>query len=163
MSKIQCDCCGEYHDTENMDIAIKKPISYFEIKESDLEKRILHESDDFIVIDNEIFLVRGILPIQIHEHDDFCWGLWTKVSEQTFAEIWHMFEHDGTGMVFDGMLDDAPDGYKDTYNQKIEIHLGTPDERPKFIFKDNDCRMASEQLNGLSLHEISQIRESILG
>ncbi|MBL4772972.1 MAG: DUF2199 domain-containing protein [Alcanivoracaceae bacterium] len=162
MNQIICDCCGESHDAENMDIAIKKPISYFEIKESELEKLILHESDDFIVIDNKIFLVRGILPIPIHEHDDFCWGLWAKVSEQTFADIWHMFESDGTGLIYDGTLDGAPKGYKDTYSQKVEIHLGTTDERPKFKFKENSCRMANEQLNGLSLHEISQIRESIL-
>jgi len=102
MDQIKCECCGKFHDAENMDISYKKPFSYFQVSEEDRERRINHESDDFLVIDNEIFVVRGVLPIPVHDHDEFCWGIWAQVDEQTFADIWHMFEHDGSGLIFDG-------------------------------------------------------------
>ncbi len=163
MGKIKCECCGSYHDAENMDISFKKPLSYFQVSESDREDRINLDSDDFIVIDNETFLVRGVLPIPVHDYDEFCWGVWARVDEQTFADIWHMFEHDGSGLIFDGKLDDAPTGYKDSYDQNVKIYLGTSDQRPRFIFLDDCCKMAHEQINGVSLHDLSGTREAILG
>lgn len=161
MSQIKCDYCGEYHDSENMDISYKKPISYFMVPENELSERINHVSDDFIVIDEEIFLVHGLVPIPIHEHDEFCWGAWAKVDEQSFTDIWHMFEHDGTGMKFQGELDIEPPGYNDVYGAKIEIQLQTADQRPRFIFKEINNKMAKEQTEGLSLHEINEIREKV--
>jgi hypothetical protein len=163
MDQIKCECCGKYHDAENMDISFKKPVSYFQVAEEDRDSRINHESDDFLVIDNEIFVVRGVLPIPVHDHDEFCWGIWAQVDEQTFADIWHMFEHDGSGLIFDGKLDGAPPGYKDTYEQPIKIHLGTSDQRPRFMLSNDCCKMSQEQINGVSLHDISEIKEAILG
>lgn len=163
MDKIKCGCCGKYHDAENMDISYKRPFSYFQVSEEERESRINYESDDFLVIDNEIFVVRGVLPIPVDDHDEFCWGIWAKVDEQTFADIWHMFEHDGSGLIFDGKLDGAPPGYDDTYEQPVKIHLGTSDQRPRFIFSSECCKMSQEQINGVSLHDISETRDAILG
>ncbi|MGX5175347.1 DUF2199 domain-containing protein [Aliikangiella sp. IMCC44653] len=163
MNRIKCECCGELHDAENIDIVFKKPMSYFLVPEAERENRLDHESDDFIVIDNSTFLVRGVLPIPVHEHDEFCWGAWVKVDEQTFADIWHMHEHDGTGMIYEGLLDIEPTGYDGAYEAKIRIELQKPDLRPRFMFQDNTCKMAHEQNEGVSLHEISELRERLLG
>jgi len=162
MNQFKCECCGEFHDIENIDIVLKRPISYFMITEEERNKRLDHESDDFIVIDNETFLVRGILPIPIHGHDEFCWGAWVKVDKQTFADIWHMHEHDGTGITYEGLLDIEPTGYDGAYEAKITIELQTPDLRPRFIFQESSCKMANEQKEGLSLHEISELRKNLL-
>ena len=59
MSTFICGTCGKEHPSLPMDPAYRKPLDYFEIPEAQRAKQIFID-DDLCVIDDEMFLIRGV-------------------------------------------------------------------------------------------------------
>ena len=146
-----------------MDIAYKRPLTYFTVPETERPKRV-QENDNYLIIDKDTFIVRGILCLPVHElNDDFCFGVWAVVDEQTFSDIWQLREVDGTGKVFDGGLDGDIRVYPDTLDTPLEVHLQPKGQRPRFLVKDADSPLGSAQKDGISIDRVHEIQHEFFG
>ena len=154
----QCDYCDEAHGELPMDIAYKRPYHYFLIPEEEVEKRV-RINDDLCVIDEEICLIRGLLPIPVAGSErDFKWGVWAIISKEDFARYLELWDVDYPDIEpFIGMLSCEPPGYEGILNARVEIRIGKASHRPEFRLQEIDHLMYREQQAGIDrqrMHEI---------
>ena len=87
-----CRTCGQSHQEVPLSFAADFPDKYANMSESDRGTRALISSDQCI-IDEELFFIRGCLPIPIvNSSEVFLWGLWAMVREEVFNEKNQLFE-----------------------------------------------------------------------
>ena len=81
MPGFRCGVCDRLHDHLPLDIGYRRPELYFSVPEDERASRI-EENDDLCIVDDSIFLVRGVLFLPIQESDEqFGWGVWVRIGE----------------------------------------------------------------------------------
>jgi hypothetical protein len=79
-----------------MDIAFRRPQDYFKVPEGQRARRI-KINDDLCQIDDRIFIIRGYLPIPVHDSEqDFAWGVWVTIDRESFNRYLELWNVDGT-------------------------------------------------------------------
>lgn len=154
----KCDYCDEAHGELPMDIAYKRPYHYFLIPEEEVAKRI-RINDDLCVIDEEVCLIRGLLPIPVAGCErDFKWGVWAIISKEDFARYLELWDVDYPDIEpFRGMLSCEPPGYEGILNAEVEIHIGKSSHRPEFRLRETEHLMYREQQAGISMRRVHEI------
>jgi hypothetical protein len=159
----RCQFCGEEHDTLPMDIAFRRPEDYFKVPEPQRSRRI-RESDDLCIIDDNVFLIRGILPIPVHDSEqDFVWGVWASVKRASFRRYQKLWNVDGSGEPpFRGRLSAKFPGYPDTYRLEVDAYMGKASERPIFRLLPTDHPLYHEQTDGITMMRVHEILRTAL-
>lgn len=135
------------------------PLSYYEIPESDRERRATLGTDD-CVIDGELFFVKGSLEIPVHgEVEPFVWSVWLSLSAENFREWVSMFDEDHRSQVgpYFGWLNAWIKPYPDTMNLKTMVHMRDHGVRPFVEIEPTDHLLAVEQRNGISLERVADL------
>jgi hypothetical protein len=87
-----CSVCGEFHDRRLLDIRLALPDEIHTLAEAERTRRAYVE-DDFAVLDDACFFVRGLLEVPIPELGErFAYGAWVEVPAAAFRELhakWH--------------------------------------------------------------------------
>jgi hypothetical protein len=91
MALTRCKQCGKEHEEIDTQIGFGKPDAYFEIAESEREKRIIVNSD-ICYIDRKRFFARGVLQIPVHNHEHFGWGIWVEMASADFLRYITLYE-----------------------------------------------------------------------
>lgn len=158
-----CGCCGRQFDTLPLDVAFEAPLHWFEIPESDRQRRGKLDSDVCIIDSKDIF-VRGCLEIPIIGRDDcFVWGVWVSVSENSFArivELWEAETIDSEPPKF-GWLCNNISLYPTTLNLKTHVHLRCGRKRPSIELEPTDHPLAVEQRRGISIQRVEEIAAAL--
>lgn len=135
------------------------PLSYYEIRAEERERRCSLGTDD-CVIDDKWFFVRGCIDIPVHgENDQFSWGVWVSLSEENFKKwmaSFHAKQRSHIGPFF-GWLNAWLKPYPDTMNLKTKIHLRDNGIRPYIELEPTDHPLAIEQRNGISKTRLAEI------
>jgi hypothetical protein len=160
---FKCGYCDSWHEELPLDIAFKRPASYFAIPEDQLEDRVW-ESRYFTKIDDCDFFVRGLIFVPVTDHDeDFCWGTWAKVDQDSYDYIWDTWEDDAEGKVLIGVLDIEIPTYDDVFQLEVEIHLHGVEEHPTFVIKNTTTKLGLEQTKGINIERALAISHEVLG
>ncbi len=80
--------CGKEHGALPMDLAYRRPLDYFKVPEAQRAERVWI-NDDLCVIDDEMFLIRGVVPVPVHDgdaEDEFRWGVWLEAGRYVYDE-----------------------------------------------------------------------------
>lgn len=135
------------------------PLLYYEIPVEERATRCNLGTDD-CVIDGKWSFVRGCIDIPVHgEQDQFSWGVWVSLSEESFkkwAACFHAKERSHIGPFF-GWLNSWLKPYPDTINLKTMVHLRDNGIRPYVELEPTEHPLAIEQRNGISTARLAEI------
>jgi hypothetical protein len=163
MSAFFCNVCGKIHDGLPMDIAQQKPLDFFKVPEAERESRV-KINDDLCVIDGQEFLIRGYMPIPVHDNtEEFGWGVWVLVAEEFFHRYLELWQVDGTQEPpFRGYLSAELPGYPSTYLLEADVKLRGAKDRPLIRLKPSAHPLAKEQMQGITMSRVHEILETAM-
>jgi hypothetical protein len=79
-----CSVCGELHDERMLDVRMTLPDAIHALPEAERRERAWL-AEDFAVLDERTFYVRGLLEIPVPElATRFAYGVWLEVDEPDF-------------------------------------------------------------------------------
>jgi hypothetical protein len=150
-----CSSCGATHPFPTF--AWDYPLPVLEIPASERGSRVQLAPDECIIDDAEYF-VRGCIQIAVHgSAQPFIWGVWAKVSEDTFFDC---REDSGSARPLHGILPCVPPVYQDSQPEvEIKPRVGL---RPLFTVLPATHPIALHQSRGLSSNEVAAIAEKML-
>lgn len=156
-----CQTCGKEHTGTPRDIGFRRPAEYFTLPGDERGSRC-KITEDWCVIDDRRFFIRGVLLVPIlEEPDHFAWGVWAEVSQQDFETYYANYDRDGSSIPpFAGSLSGEPSSYAGLAGHGVRIRLGRQNDRPEFTLVPSDHLLYREQQNGISLHRIVEILHS---
>ncbi len=154
----RCRSCGEWHTELPLDLAYDEPDTFHNL--SPEEKTASFFTKDVCVTrEPQHHFVRGIIALPIIElHQDFCFGVWSSLSEQNFKYLmdhWDDPDIESWGPKF-GWLNNQIEGYPDTFNLKVNVHFKR-DTRPFFELEPTDHPLAVEQRSGMPLSRVQDL------
>ena len=163
---FHCSTCGKFHEGLPLDFGARFPEYYFEVPEYEREARIV-ENEDFCVVDNEFFFIRGCIEIPILDQDDFfIWGVWCSLSEKSFDRVMELAEAEDVENEppFFGWLNTSLplEVYPETLSLKTNVYLRNNNLRPFVEIQPTEHPLAVEQQNGVSIKRVREIAELLL-
>jgi hypothetical protein len=82
-----CSVCGEFHAERMLDIRLSLPDPIFALDDEERDARAWL-ADDFAVLDEDRFFVRGLLELPILElRSRFGYGTWVEVAADEFRQL----------------------------------------------------------------------------
>jgi hypothetical protein len=157
-----CACCNKQFDSLPLDYGFRAPDHWLALSDEERQK-LGRITDDVCLIDTEegrqIF-IRGCLEIPIVDHDDlFTWGVWTSVSEKSYArilELWNSPVSEDEPPLF-GWLCNNISQYPDTLSLKTNLHLRDHGLRPAITLSRTDHPLYLQQRDGITLEQVAKI------
>src|SRR5580704_9304970 len=152
--ELPCATCGRSHPKSEIELTFRLPDAIFVLSEAERSNRC-HMSSDLHVLDRKRFFVRGLLPLPVHGRDaPYRIGIWAEVDEQTFADIYHLWNESAQAECspFLGSLANDIPTVPTTLGLPIAIHLTGPKTRPEFFLPNDDHPLGHEQSHGIDSH-----------
>lgn len=144
-----CSVCGERHDERLLDIRLGLPDAVHTLDGGERAARTWL-GDDFAVLDDARFFVRGLLELPLPELGDrFAYGAWVEVQMPEFRELlrsWH--EPEQFAPVPCALANElAP--YRDTTGLAATLRATSLDRLPAIELHDAPHRLVAEQRRGI--------------
>lgn len=141
------------------------PNLVYSIPETERAARV-ERNDDFCVIDNQYFFVRGIIKLPICGTDEtFCWGVWASLSEQNFKRMISLLDgaEGKSEPPYLGWLCNQIVYYAEhTKMLKTQVHTQPIGIRPKIELEPTDHPLAIEQREGITMERVQAIIDQAL-
>jgi hypothetical protein len=159
-----CSVCGEFHPERMLDIRAGLPDAIHELNEAERGRRAWI-SDDFAVLDETHFYVRGLLEIPIPELESrFGYGVWLEVEQHDFAEL---LEHwtDPEQSEFaptPGLIANELEPYIATNGLRALLQPVSADLLPLVEVLDSAHPLALDQRHGISGPESDRLAAAVL-
>ncbi|MFS8101887.1 DUF2199 domain-containing protein [Lentzea alba] len=155
-----CTCCGQEHDSLPFAYLMAAPV-YWSPQLAENPDNVL--GDEFCVIENEHFFVRGRIVLPVRDAaEDFEWGVWVSLSQANFIRMGDVFEDParvGEPPYF-GWLSTILPGYEPTtLNLKTNLHTQPLGVRPLIEVEPTDHPLAVEQREGITLARVHEFAE----
>lgn len=161
--KFSCKCCGDEHEGIP-DLAFDAP-SYYEQLSEEQKRTIATKSEDFCIIADEDFFIRGILLIPIIGLDtQFGLGVWVSLSRENFKryiELYEASDVSGEGPYFGWFSNHMP-WYPETLSLKTNVHLQPYPHRPQIELQPTDHPLSMHQHHGIDLATLQEFIEANL-
>lgn len=155
----KCGSCEEWHTGPCLDFGYSSP--YYWLKKYDAVRNAdTFLTQDYCVIENQYFFVRGLIEVPILGADEsFRWGVWGSLSKGNFETLLKMDEDSSRGELqpMFSWLSTRISEYPDTLNLKMYAHIQKPNLRPRFELEVTDHPLSQEYQNGVSPERIKQI------
>jgi hypothetical protein len=152
-----CSVCGEYHESRLLDIRLGLPDDVHALAEDEREHRARLD-DDFAVLDDVRFFVRGLLELPIPELDDrFAYGAWVEVAPDDFAELrarWHDPQQFGPVA---GRLANELMPFVETTGLGATLRATTPDRLPAIELADGPHPLVGDRRRGITAHRADEL------
>lgn len=140
------------------------PDYYYSVPPEEQKTRI-EESEDWCIIDDAHFFIRGRLEIPIiRQNEKLVWNVWTSLSEANFMrsqELWHEPARVDEKPYF-GWLQTGIPGYKDTLNIKTWVRTQSVGFTPEVEVFEEGHPLTNDQQNGLTMKRVQQLVEQVL-
>lgn len=163
MKQWTCGVCGSKHEGFPDSYGYDAPWYWDDGNESSKSaSNFLNE--DYCVIDNEYFFVRGCIEIPIIGMDNpLLWGVWSSLSRKNF-------DRDVSLADDPNRIDEPPyfswlstriEIYPDTLSLKCKVHSRPPGQRPYIELESTNHPLAIEQSQGITVDRLIEIAEKI--
>jgi hypothetical protein len=157
-----CSVCGERHDERLLDIRLGLP-HVIHLLDADARSRRAWLADDFAVLDDERFFVRGLLELPIPELDGrFAYGSWVEVSMPDFQELmrhWHDEEQFG---AVECTVANELEPYRETLGLDATLRATALDKLPAIELADAPHELVHDQQHGISLDRSDELAAVVL-
>jgi hypothetical protein len=151
MPGFQCATCGRQHDHLPRDIAYRRPDAYFDVPEDERERRV-QLSDDLCMIDEETFMIRGILYVPVSDGGQFGWGVWAAVSRDDYCIYLDAWENDTEDETppFVARIDNEIAPYPGSRGLDVTVKLQSGGQRPRFTVITDSHPLGADQRAGVT-------------
>jgi hypothetical protein len=157
-----CSVCGEHHDQRLLDIRLALPHA-IHLLDADARTRRAWLADDFAVLDDERFFVRGLLELPIPGIDDrFAYGSWVEVSMRDFQELMRHWHDDEQFDAVDCAIANELEPYRDTLGLRGRLRATSPDKLPAIELADAPHDLVDAQRRGISVGRSDELAAVVL-
>ena len=156
----KCKCCGRIKRGPPLSYFLKYPEYWFEVPESEREKRstFLNEGE-LCQIDQHCF-VKGNVQLPIRDSKDmFAWTVWVSLSPVNFQRALQLWDRDERTCEppYFGWLSTALPGYPEsTVNLKTHLHFAKPGDRSRIELEPTNHPLAVEQREGITMNRVKE-------
>ena len=157
-----CSVCGQDHDERLLDIRLGLP---GDIHGLDPEERTQRAwlADDFAVLDDRRFFVRGLLELPIPSIGNrFAYGTWCEVAMPDFQELMRRWHSDEQFAPVQCVLANELDPYRDTTGLSATLHATSPDKLPTVELEDSPHELALDQRAGITVGRSDELAAVVL-
>jgi len=157
-----CSVCGEHHDERLLDIRLGLPQDIHVLGDAARARRAWL-ADDFAVLDDERFFVRGLLELPIPGLDDrFAYGTWVEVSMADFQELLRHWHDEEQFAAVGCMLANELEPYRNTSGLQATLRATAPDRLPVVELADAEHELVHAQRAGISVHRSDELAAVVL-
>jgi hypothetical protein len=154
-----CSVCGRYHDERMLDIRADLPDAIFRVA----DRGRAWIADDFAVLDDEHFYVRGLLEVPIPELDDrFAYGAWLEVVRADFTELMGRWRDESQFDPVHGYLANELEPYRATLGLGATLRPTTPDKLPLIELDEGQHELVREQRTGITVGRSDELAAVVL-
>ena len=164
MSLWKCNQCGEVHESVPSSFSFRAPI-YWNPDASIEGAARTWIDQNFCIIRDEHFFIRGTLEIPIIESSEFfVFGVWSSLGAKNFERARAMALEPGRTAEPPnfGWLSNRLWQYPDTLNLKCKVISQSVGRRPLIELEPTDHPLAVEQRNGISQVRFVELSEQCL-
>ena len=145
-----CSVCGELHAERMLDIRLTLPEPIFSLDEEARAARAWL-ADDFAVLDEERFFVRGLLELPIPELETrFAYGTWVEVSSGEFGRLLEHWQDPDQFHAAEGTVANELTPYVGTTGLSATLDPVSVDTLPSVTLADADHPLVADQQAGIS-------------
>jgi hypothetical protein len=157
-----CSVCGRFHDERMLDIRMGLPDDIHALPEDEREERVWL-SEDFAVLDDERFFVRGLLELPIPELGDrFAYGAWVEVALQDFGKLMKRWTDPKQFTPVAVVLANELSPYRSTTWLRAELRPTTPDQLPAIELADGEHPLIQDQRRGITAARSDELAAVVL-
>lgn len=157
-----CSVCGEHHDERLLDIRLGLP-HVIHLLDADARTRRAWLADDFAVLDDERFFVRGLLELPIPGLDDrFAYGSWVEVSMPDFQELLRHWHDDAQFAAVECTVANELEPYRGTLGLRATLRATAPDRLPAIELADTPHDLVDAQRRGISVRRSDELAAAVL-
>jgi hypothetical protein len=152
-----CRVCGEFHAERLLDIRTGLPDPIFELSDGERAERA-SLADDFAVLDNRRFFVRGLLEIPIPELETaFGYGVWLEVGQAQFTHLIEHWQSPDQFDAFEGVLANELGPNTGTTGLHAHARPVAADKLPAVTLSDGDHDLIRDQQSGVSAERSDEL------
>jgi hypothetical protein len=157
-----CSVCGEHHDERLLDIRLGLP-HVIHLLDLDARTRRAWLADDFAVLDDERFFVRGLLELPIPGLDGrFAYGSWVEVSMRDFQELMRHWHDEEQFAPVECAVANELEPYRDTLGLHATLRATAPDRLPAIELADAPHELVDAQRRGISVDRSDELAAVVL-
>jgi len=157
-----CSVCGQHHDERLLDIRLGLPGDIHALDADERAERAWL-ADDFAVLDERRFFVRGLLELPIPELDDrFAYGTWCEVTMVDFQELMRRWHSDEQFAPVDCVLANELDPYRDTTGLRATLHATSADKLPTVDLAEASHELVHAQREGITAGRSDELAAVVL-
>ena len=157
-----CSVCGEHHDQRLLDIRLALPL-VIHLLDADARTRRAWLADDFAVLDDERFFVRGLLELPIPGLEDrFAYGSWVEVSMRDFQELMRHWHDDDQFDAVECTVANELEPYRDTLGLHATLRATAADRLPAIELADAPHDLVDAQRHGISVGRSDELAAVVL-
>jgi hypothetical protein len=157
-----CSVCGEHHDERLLDIRLGLP-HVIHVLDADARTRRAWLADDFAVLDDSRFFVRGLLELPIPELDGrFAYGSWVEVSMPDFQELMRHWHDEEQFQPVECTVANELEPYRDTVGLRARLRATAPDKLPAIELAAAPHELVEAQRHGISLDRSDELAAAVL-
>jgi hypothetical protein len=157
-----CSVCGEHHDERLLDIRLGLPHD-IHVLDDDARARRAWLADDFAVLDDERFFVRGLLELPIPGLDDrFAYGTWLEVSMADFQELMRRWHDEEQFAAVECTLANELEPYRATVGLRATLRATAPDRLPAVELAAAPHELVRAQRAGITVDRSDELAAAVL-
>jgi hypothetical protein len=157
-----CSVCGEHHDERLLDIRLGLPHD-IHVLDDDARARRAWLADDFAVLDDERFFVRGLLELPIPGLDDrFAYGTWLEVSMADFQELMRRWHDEEQFAAVECTLANELEPYRATVGLRATLRATAPDRLPAVELAAAAHELVRAQRAGITVDRSDELAAAVL-
>ena len=157
-----CSVCGEHHDERLLDVRLGLP-QVIHVLDADARQRRAWLADDFAVLDDERFFVRGLLELPVPGLGDrFAYGTWVEVAMEDFQELMRRWHDEAQFDAVECTLANELEPYRETVGLGGTLHATAPDKLPRVELADAPHDLVEAQRRGISVDRSDELAAVVL-
>ncbi len=156
-----CSVCGEFHAERMLDIRLSLPDPIFALDDEERDARAWL-ADDFAVLDEERFFVRGLLELPILELGSrFGYGTWVEVAGYEFQQLLEHWQDPDQFAPVKGTVANELAPYVGTEGLRATLSPVSVDTLPSVTLDDAAHPLVADQQAGITADRSDELAATV--
>jgi hypothetical protein len=156
-----CSVCGEFHAERMLDVRLSLPDPIFALDDEERDARAWL-ADDFAVLDEERFFVRGLLELPILELGSrFGYGTWVEIGGDEFRQLLEHWQDPDQFAPVKGTVANELAPYVGTEGLRATLSPVSVDTLPSVTLDDAAHPLVTDQQAGITAGRSDELAATV--